>query len=528
MVVSDKAVVRYGALQAPWEMLVSAASAAHLPDVSAALPMESAKVLQYFARQVQIFERLREKWRVSGGAPLLTLLQDFSARRSTDERDKVYALQGIVTPDQRAMIEPDYTASVPEVYRATTISLIRQSGTLNVWCGDLARKSRQDIQSYVPDWSAVYDEFDRRRAQAEPVHDVCGLWKIHIISKQNQYWKFVRQGMEQLLGWLQSQKDAALPIILRTPVSDYADRLRESWLSGGAEPDLYALLTLCKQLEVFCSLGDAEARGFPWTARLFRCSAAFYGDMTTRLLNKGLWLNNLKGSGDYPLLAQIYDGGSESKYLPPISIPTLFIPREWDNSETIFSVQSIFKGTIWSRCSRLFTWAEIDSAFSTLKQWVSVWEGSWLNYIFDSDRYWIAVTLVAGHQWSRNTWTGKPNETEKSRLRRWYDRITAMCKGGDRSGFLNNEKMRHLDEALALATEGRVLFLTRSPNRGLSSLVGLGPASLAVGDEVRVMPCGRNNIVLRPLGAGRMACSLGTINGTEICRHWRLLSQCRD
>ncbi|KAK4450885.1 heterokaryon incompatibility protein-domain-containing protein [Podospora aff. communis PSN243] len=190
MIVSATAIVRYGAFQAPWRMLVSAASA-HPPSM---LPQESAKVLDHFARQVQTFEHLRDEWRAAGGAPLLTLLQDFSARRSSDERDKVYALLGIVTPKQRTLVRPDYLASVPEVYRDTTISLIRHSKALNLWGGDLTRKNRMGLQSYVPDWSAVYQEADRRRAQVEGAYNACGSWKLQLITSQNEYWRFVRQG----------------------------------------------------------------------------------------------------------------------------------------------------------------------------------------------------------------------------------------------------------------------------------------------------------------------------------------------
>jgi len=46
IVVPEKAVVRYGALQAPWEMLVAAASS----RLSVGIPPKSAKVLRHFSR----------------------------------------------------------------------------------------------------------------------------------------------------------------------------------------------------------------------------------------------------------------------------------------------------------------------------------------------------------------------------------------------------------------------------------------------------------------------------------------------
>ena len=68
----------------------------------------------------------------------------------------------------------------------------------------------------------MYEEPDRRRAQVECAYNACGSWKLDVATSQNEYWRYVRQGMEQLLDWLESSGQK-MPSFLREPLLGYKD-----------------------------------------------------------------------------------------------------------------------------------------------------------------------------------------------------------------------------------------------------------------------------------------------------------------
>ncbi|KAK5659447.1 hypothetical protein OQA88_648 [Cercophora sp. LCS_1] len=220
LIVPRRAVVRYGAVEAPWDMLVAAASSSWNPSV---IGPDNAKVLRYLSRHIQPFEHLRARWSPKSGVPLLTLLQDFCARRATDERDKVYGLLGLTSEGQRSLIRPNYTAWARDVYRDAAVALIGHTGSLSLWTGDLARKSTHGLQSWVPDWGAIYEEADRRRAQVEGVYNACGWQRPTLVTSWTEHLEFVRSGMRKTLAWLQEegQESRRLPITMRRALQEY-------------------------------------------------------------------------------------------------------------------------------------------------------------------------------------------------------------------------------------------------------------------------------------------------------------------
>jgi hypothetical protein len=60
----------------------------------------------------------------------MDVLARFRGMKSTDPRDRVYSLLGLVTDDHE--IDVDYTTSVRDLYRDTTISLINVAGNLDI------------------------------------------------------------------------------------------------------------------------------------------------------------------------------------------------------------------------------------------------------------------------------------------------------------------------------------------------------------------------------------------------------------
>jgi hypothetical protein len=103
---------------------------------------------------------------------ILSLLREFSNRKASDERDKIYALLSLC--DYNTAIWPEYSGEVREGYTLATIDIILHTRSLSVLAGDLGRKERQDLPSWVPDWSATFNEHDRMRARLLNYYNACG------------------------------------------------------------------------------------------------------------------------------------------------------------------------------------------------------------------------------------------------------------------------------------------------------------------------------------------------------------------
>lgn len=84
--------------------------------------------------------------RYSPHEELLELLWRWRFRRSTDPRDKVYALMGI----QQNLIQPDYTIDVVTLFSRVTTDLIRLSGSLEPLIG---RRGETSVFKGLPTWA---------------------------------------------------------------------------------------------------------------------------------------------------------------------------------------------------------------------------------------------------------------------------------------------------------------------------------------------------------------------------------------
>lgn len=67
------------------------------------------------------------------------------------------------------------------MYQDAAVALIGHTGSLSLWAGDLARKSTQGLQSWVPDWGAIYEETDKLTKEA-----------LHLYRKLLKVWAPVR------------------------------------------------------------------------------------------------------------------------------------------------------------------------------------------------------------------------------------------------------------------------------------------------------------------------------------------------
>jgi hypothetical protein len=108
--------------------------------------------------QAIFIDTIRENIRDAGSAGFQNMLFHNRACESTDPRDRVYAVLGIVNNDEVKGLEPDYSMQKEEVFRAAVESLIHNTRSLDVLsaCQDPERES--GLPSWVPnfevDWKA--------------------------------------------------------------------------------------------------------------------------------------------------------------------------------------------------------------------------------------------------------------------------------------------------------------------------------------------------------------------------------------
>lgn len=150
VVVAQSATIRYGKLSAPWKFFSQAASQyekgrleAHADSV---YPYVKEQSLARFSRKILEIDTTRNDWNLAEPVGLLPLLRKFRSRSASDERDKVFALLGLVRfwRINEMKILLDYHLKGTEVSFATTNSLLASVGSLSVLAGTLRQNERYD------------------------------------------------------------------------------------------------------------------------------------------------------------------------------------------------------------------------------------------------------------------------------------------------------------------------------------------------------------------------------------------------
>ena len=96
----------------------------------------------------------RQRLKQSQGLNLFDLLPQYRYRQVTEPRDKVYALLGLVDPDQSSRFDPNYSCRVEDLFIKTAVCNIS-------WCRSLQSlhfaaniESSLNIPSWVTDWDS--------------------------------------------------------------------------------------------------------------------------------------------------------------------------------------------------------------------------------------------------------------------------------------------------------------------------------------------------------------------------------------
>ena len=149
-VVSPKARVCYGDMSLPWSTFVEAA--ANLASEMTSHGFEASGInllrdpLSTFSRTVLQIEKTRLEWLSSQLVTPLYLLRQFRSRDSSDKRDKVFALLGLVKTWERVgPLLPDYALSIEGVLWRTTVNIIGSTQSLSVLEGTLQQKESNGL-----------------------------------------------------------------------------------------------------------------------------------------------------------------------------------------------------------------------------------------------------------------------------------------------------------------------------------------------------------------------------------------------
>ena len=126
--------------------------------IEEAVKAQQALSLYHMAEQFPTFRDGLESMpgdRVMKRPVLYQVLLDARPKQSSDPRDKIFALFGVLKQLKIDIAIPDYEKSVEDVYREAVVSCINYDKNLNILYNVPSdrRHVRPDLSSWVPDWS---------------------------------------------------------------------------------------------------------------------------------------------------------------------------------------------------------------------------------------------------------------------------------------------------------------------------------------------------------------------------------------
>ncbi|KAI0153320.1 heterokaryon incompatibility protein-domain-containing protein [Xylariaceae sp. FL1272] len=186
-ILARELVVMYGHASIPWAVLVDASKWRSLPkNRVTSIHEQDQRVLDQFARQIQDIHTRRAEWRIDikvtrarnkelAARNFLAMLRATAHRKASDDKDKVYALIGLVGD---LSLIPDYSVSTGQAYTAVARSIISCIRGFNGLIDDSGRKIQLGLPSWLPDWSSPVDNLTAVQAPAIEHYNACGDWKF--------------------------------------------------------------------------------------------------------------------------------------------------------------------------------------------------------------------------------------------------------------------------------------------------------------------------------------------------------------
>jgi len=146
-----------------WETFARALSTGSVPNV----PASARDAIQIFYRLETLFSSVRASSRNPGSvgpqnllrgftplAGVLEILVEIRGRASTDPRDKVFALHGILTAFEANFPNPSYDKPAEQVFRETAEAVVRHdTRNMHILYHVSSQNRMPDLPSWAPDWS---------------------------------------------------------------------------------------------------------------------------------------------------------------------------------------------------------------------------------------------------------------------------------------------------------------------------------------------------------------------------------------
>ncbi|KAL2694300.1 hypothetical protein Neosp_000877 [[Neocosmospora] mangrovei] len=163
--VARELVLSYGKVTMSFNMLASVVGA-KIPDLAA----ENARVVGLLVTKLKTISELRRLQRCESiaemrdldyfqrslGSPLLWLLRTFRHRHSSEPRDKIYALARLLNKldmGSKYKLRTDYSTSVATLFCRVAVLIMQETGLFWITSADLVAKSRDNLPSWVPNWT---------------------------------------------------------------------------------------------------------------------------------------------------------------------------------------------------------------------------------------------------------------------------------------------------------------------------------------------------------------------------------------
>ncbi|PVI05826.1 hypothetical protein DM02DRAFT_668147 [Periconia macrospinosa] len=134
--------------------------------------LDDRDALLILAKEIQDLESARIDRIEEIRSPLLSMLRRFRAKKSSDPRDKVFALLGLSREHIQALIKPDYSLSEDEVMLQTTIAVISESRSLEPLAGRVS--GPEHLPSWATNWHKSPAGNERERLECLRSYDACG------------------------------------------------------------------------------------------------------------------------------------------------------------------------------------------------------------------------------------------------------------------------------------------------------------------------------------------------------------------
>ena len=86
---------------------------------------------------------------------LIYSMAQYRSRQATNLQDKIYGMLGLDRRQYVELVRPDYTLTIEETFERAVISIIRRSGSLEIFShlAALGGERNPKLASFVPDWS---------------------------------------------------------------------------------------------------------------------------------------------------------------------------------------------------------------------------------------------------------------------------------------------------------------------------------------------------------------------------------------